>query len=248
MKQLGLGFIQYSQDYDERLPMGTQPYGLNPSYYLGIGWGGQVYPYVKNSQVFACPSDTTPPTAATRVTVSYAANLTLTTFNPSSSGNAQRNMLTQIPAPERSVLMNEMQGSEANVSDTQESGGPPYTCADDGVNNTFCLGGNAGGNDNGNVLYATGYMGGRTYVSGACAFGSVPLATGCYAAPTGRHLDGANYCMADGHVKWYLGSRVSNGNNATNSTDPQGTVNDTNSTAAGSADPSGRFAVTYSEQ
>ena len=41
MKQLGLAFVQYSQDYDEVLPDGTQlTFGGN----CGAGWAGQIYP------------------------------------------------------------------------------------------------------------------------------------------------------------------------------------------------------------
>jgi prepilin-type N-terminal cleavage/methylation domain-containing protein/prepilin-type processing-associated H-X9-DG protein len=54
VKQLGLGFMMYSQDYDERLP----------TYYWGEGAAGQanscvwwagIFPYVKNVQIYACP-------------------------------------------------------------------------------------------------------------------------------------------------------------------------------------------------
>src|SRR5450432_2610624 len=48
LKQLGLGFLQYAQDYDERYPAGQQ-YGGN-TITTGIGWGGSIYPYVKSSQ------------------------------------------------------------------------------------------------------------------------------------------------------------------------------------------------------
>ncbi|MES2464450.1 MAG: DUF1559 domain-containing protein [Armatimonadota bacterium] len=49
-KQLALGVMQYAQDYDETLPV------------MGVGaqcrgrWQWQIYSYVKNSQVFTCPS------------------------------------------------------------------------------------------------------------------------------------------------------------------------------------------------
>ena len=43
MNQLGLGLIQYSQDFDERYPRGTYPNGVNT---FGVGWGGQIMPYV----------------------------------------------------------------------------------------------------------------------------------------------------------------------------------------------------------
>ena len=51
LKQLGLGTLQYTQDYDERLP----------AYRLGggaISWPDMIYPYVKSEQLFTCPSAT----------------------------------------------------------------------------------------------------------------------------------------------------------------------------------------------
>ena len=53
MKQLGLGVLQYTQDYDEKYPSGTN--GTR-----GRGWAGQIFPYVKSAQIYVCPSDTKP--------------------------------------------------------------------------------------------------------------------------------------------------------------------------------------------
>ena len=37
----------------------------------------------------------------------------------------------------------------------------------------------------------------------------------------GRHSDGSNFLLADGHLKWLRGSQVSCGNSATNATNPE---------------------------
>lgn len=59
-KQLGLAMMQYTQDYDERFPpfsqgagnVGFQGFnGLD-----GARWGDEIYPYIKNTQIFDCPS------------------------------------------------------------------------------------------------------------------------------------------------------------------------------------------------
>src|ERR1700750_2471816 len=47
-KQLGLGLMQYMQDYDESVPANTTN-GMR-------GFGGKVYPYIKNVAVFSCPN------------------------------------------------------------------------------------------------------------------------------------------------------------------------------------------------
>ena len=240
MGQLGMGFLQYAQDYDERWPMGTHAY--SGSYWLGMGWGGQIFSYVKSSQIYQCPDDTTPPTSPSFVTVSYVANQHLTEFD---TVEAAVTALVQMNAPAKTVLLFEIQGSEANVSDPNEAGGPPYTCASGGLSNSFC----SSATPPGPMLYATGYMGARPYATGPCSFNANPLATGCYAQSTGRHLAGANYLLADGHVKWFPGTQVSNGGIALKPTNPEDITNNANlAYAAGTEDPSGQFAVTFSSQ
>ncbi len=66
LKQLGLGFMMYAQDYDETYPKnnyGTVPIierlpcPGNPSTSCRAFWPLRIYPYVKSLQVFNCPSD-----------------------------------------------------------------------------------------------------------------------------------------------------------------------------------------------
>ncbi|MCE5238376.1 DUF1559 domain-containing protein [bacterium] len=55
VKQLGLAILQYAQDYDERLPLdGTHP--LASGYPIAPYWDARITPYVKNDQIFRCPS------------------------------------------------------------------------------------------------------------------------------------------------------------------------------------------------
>ena len=56
VKQIALGCLQYAQDYDETLPCAWQ-YAPSPTQaYFGV----LISPYVKNTQIFLCPSDSTP--------------------------------------------------------------------------------------------------------------------------------------------------------------------------------------------
>ncbi len=75
-KQMGLAAIQYVQDYDETFPM-NDPYwadfgnrGCRAAIGLTVNgqtrtapacqaWTAQFFPYIKNNQVFICPSDPT---------------------------------------------------------------------------------------------------------------------------------------------------------------------------------------------
>ena len=52
LKQLGLGILQYTQDYDERMPQ--MYFGPNES--DCISWRDVVQPYIKSPQVYVCPS------------------------------------------------------------------------------------------------------------------------------------------------------------------------------------------------
>jgi len=56
LKQLALGVLMYVQDYDERVPVCSWPPCWNWSSNRGSWWWSQIYPYVKNNQLYACPS------------------------------------------------------------------------------------------------------------------------------------------------------------------------------------------------
>jgi prepilin-type N-terminal cleavage/methylation domain-containing protein/prepilin-type processing-associated H-X9-DG protein len=73
LKQIGLGILQYAQDYDERFV----PCGINAA--PQIPWAEAVQPYMKSKQVFMCPSNPQQPAmaltpAAARITTNYIAN------------------------------------------------------------------------------------------------------------------------------------------------------------------------------
>ena len=82
MKQIGLGIMQYTQDYDERMPAGRMAVsGLDDQ---GGAWPCLLQPYVKSYEVFRCPSNprnATPmndsqdpqPNGPLKASISYAA-------------------------------------------------------------------------------------------------------------------------------------------------------------------------------
>ena len=55
LKQIGSAILMYAQDYEESLPLVESGTCGTPDSY---GWADLVYPYVKNAQVFDCPSAT----------------------------------------------------------------------------------------------------------------------------------------------------------------------------------------------
>ncbi len=65
MKQLGLAYVQYCQDYDEKFAPGVNA--------AGNGWAGKLYPYVKAVGCYHCPND-----PATGSHISYVQNHNIT--------------------------------------------------------------------------------------------------------------------------------------------------------------------------
>ncbi len=64
MKQLGLGLNMYAQDYDGTLSQTSWEVGALKA---KIHWSYLVQPYVKNQQIFVCPSDPNPVTPKNRL-------------------------------------------------------------------------------------------------------------------------------------------------------------------------------------
>ena len=54
LKQIGLGLLQYQQDYDEKSPPATTK---SLGQYGGFGWASLLQPYLKSTQLFQCPSE-----------------------------------------------------------------------------------------------------------------------------------------------------------------------------------------------
>lgn len=231
-RQIGLGLLQYTQDYDEMYPA---------KFSYGSGWAGQVYPYVKSTGVFKCPDDPYTPTAAGDYEVSYAYNFVLTrtdyaSYNIGVGGNS-----TRLNAPAQTVLLCEVSGCPARITDLNETGGAQtpgktgyYSPVTEGYaiivdpTTQYAKGGDFG----------TGYMGRRGlqgFYTGAGGYTNT--------SPTGRHTDGSNFTFADGHVKWLHGNSVSSYNAAKTPTDGE-----TGGLAAGTENSSDvpHWAATYS--
>src|SRR4051794_12671042 len=99
VKQLGLAFSMYSQDYDEK-----NPNGVNWFFPGGNGWAGQTYPYVKNTKIFLCPSDV----GGSKSHSSYAYNSNNTAPTGASVDGYS---IASYSAPTATVLLFEVQGN-----------------------------------------------------------------------------------------------------------------------------------------
>jgi prepilin-type N-terminal cleavage/methylation domain-containing protein/prepilin-type processing-associated H-X9-DG protein len=57
LKQIGLGFMQYAQDFDETLPTDWITIPPGTPWTNHYSWRAAIFPYVRNTQIFTCPSD-----------------------------------------------------------------------------------------------------------------------------------------------------------------------------------------------
>jgi prepilin-type N-terminal cleavage/methylation domain-containing protein/prepilin-type processing-associated H-X9-DG protein len=175
-KQLGLGFLQYMQDYDEKVPLWISGTGE----LRGDGWAGRIYPYVKSKEVYHCPDD------SSVLNVSYMFN----------SAFAYYLSLSTIPswnAPASTVMLAEVANSSPTPYD--------FTQLNEAVSPRMYMdvGGPDANGPAGPFKGAEGTMGGRAFNS-------------YWTTDTqGRHTDGSNFLLCDGHVKWLRASQVSDG-------------------------------------
>jgi len=234
-KQLALGWMQYCEDDDDWVPgtrgngiaippaandsatLGGPAYANGGNYGWGQGYAGLIYPYVKSLGVFACPDDPTPPVTYTvggntiiKVPISYAYNAAIpeefrNTFSSGGYANglfAKAGRIEEFYEPTQTVLFLEVQNCIGDPTNPLEADSPGTY----GTQMTPQY--NASVTPQ--IQFATGYLSGR----GAFLQTGQPNAgtpTIAFTGPTGRHTDGANYAMADGHVKWLRGISVSAG-------------------------------------
>ncbi len=127
MKQLGLAFIQYQQDSDERMPSALKgPSGAGVlggwMYYSQFGNGttapiydvtqGSIYSYVKSKGVYVCPDDSPGQTAGD----SYALSSCAAQFQPVGTPYAQGKSLSQLDTPSATLLLTEEAASAADLT------------------------------------------------------------------------------------------------------------------------------------
>ncbi|MBV9865565.1 MAG: DUF1559 domain-containing protein [Abitibacteriaceae bacterium] len=139
MKQVGLGIMQYAQDYDEQMVLIRQNFANTCS----APWGELVQPYMKSKAVFKCLSNKTAtvvscsdPTA--RVFTDYQANGTW--FGPRAAstgfgydrpldmasvvdGTLKTTSLADMQEPSRTILVAEYKGTGNNPAITSTSSG-----------------------------------------------------------------------------------------------------------------------------
>lgn len=127
MKQLGLGIAQYTQDYDEKLP-GVIVYPDGTNY---TAWPMMIMPYIKNVQIFACPSSSSPPSASNITTTPTGAsqgaypNYGMNIITSAQTSN--RGGISQAAINNSAELLLMVENGPAGVTTPQGSQGGYYT-------------------------------------------------------------------------------------------------------------------------
>jgi prepilin-type N-terminal cleavage/methylation domain-containing protein/prepilin-type processing-associated H-X9-DG protein len=193
LKQLGLGIMQYSQDFDEKFPSAVQnDWSKN--------WPVTIQPYVKSVNVFMCPSDTGAkqplPDAGNPwqgIGISYAANAfhgypppnwAYTLLGPMGAfGDVMT--ASQVTKPAESILLCEKWNADVAPAAVGYYGGSGNSS---GWGTNAMIGGGLGWNHIG------------TYIPGTDGVGT-DWNTGINGAVSVGHLDTSNFLFIDGHVK-----------------------------------------------
>jgi prepilin-type N-terminal cleavage/methylation domain-containing protein/prepilin-type processing-associated H-X9-DG protein len=211
VRQVGLSIAMYRADYDEQFPHGLG-IAAGERLWAGEGWAGQCQPYAKNPGVFSCPTDTQTLPGAGNFRVSYGYNINLLAFpgdwdekyHPPPGGISE----ARLNSAARTILLFEVSGVFANISDPTEGAangksGRHYSASANGLDNRLYA--QKDWSTRTENQYATGYLGGRIPPD--------PDVTQ-FASPRGRHSEGSNFLLCDGHAKWSLGAKISSGLNA----------------------------------
>lgn len=104
-KQIGLGMLQYSQDYDEKyVPM----YTTNPDAY----WPSKLNPYIKSTQLFNCPSSSdTPYNNIDLFSPHYGLNVWLFEATNNGTDSNKGRALSSIAQPASTVMIADSKAS-----------------------------------------------------------------------------------------------------------------------------------------
>ncbi|MDR3706701.1 MAG: DUF1559 domain-containing protein [Capsulimonadaceae bacterium] len=209
LKQIGLAYTQYEQDYDETVPCGDNKDGY------GSGWAGQIYPYVKSTQVFLCPDDSLPGDV-----ISYAANANMVGY--SSTPAPLPALVSKMTSPSKTVMLFEVNGCNTTgsawtiVTDNRDS---PVGIGRDGLTDLQGQNSNVSGSQCATCMkYQTGLLANICIadVTSPCdrTGSTITGSNSFYASIAGVHGGGACYLMADCHAKWLMPNQVAAGADA----------------------------------
>ena len=181
LKQIALSVFMYKQDYDEKLPKSGGGYYAYFTYGNPYGWADAMQPYLKSIQILQCPSESN---GINTVTSTFGQTPAATYINYSDylmNSGAMGIADASFNAPSLTVLL----GDSLNGNSSNRFDGCFFPYADQS------------------------YVGLGAACTTAQSFTTNETNSAGTDGSAGRHLDGANYAFADGHVKWLKGSIIS---------------------------------------
>ncbi len=209
LKQLGLALIQYTQDADEKYPGGVEG-----DYYAIAGWASRVYPYVKSTAVYKCPDDsTTQQTLSGNPAIFYPLSYSM---NDNLDSNYLYSSLPSIQAPASTVMITEITGMYCdlnNPNDDPDGWTANASSATPGAGRTYGSEEVDGGDNGDGDLYELNNHNAASANGGpgiGVGMGNPPRMNTTY-FKDGRHTDGSNFLLGDGHVKYLRAIQVSPG-------------------------------------
>ncbi len=209
LKQLGLGWMQYSQDYDETYPKAFYYYqGPAPAFAnKNDSWDTQVQPYlglkvsgIQNNPLLRCPSDTLVRTGiparsyvviAAGTAFPYTAGPTCDTASPTPIGT----MAGGFAGPIEADLDSYCYSRGRKLSEFPNPSGTLQLSEMHSANNYI-----TGANSSTVLTPVTAGSSCTGPTQGNTNCGQNATGTNVIGAPV--HFDGWNYLFADGHVKW----------------------------------------------
>lgn len=179
MKQLGLAFIQYNNDFDELFPPSIDVVA-NPTQ----SWPNMIYPFMKSHAVFICPDDSNTDSIGAGVDfpVSYAYNMEIGPY--SNNFPYAPISLAKYAAPSNTVL-----AAEAGAQPVNNTASSTWTTRPNVTP----------------ILLASWYAGTSLFVGAGFDYKTNGSQ---FTAPNPRHNGRANILWADGHVKTVLPESV----------------------------------------
>ena len=116
LKQLGLAFIQYQQDADEKFP------AVNSGDVSQRGWATMIYPFVKSTGIYKCPDD-----SVTNSKESYGMNYAIFDGTPAQSYGENRSgmSIAQLGGSASTVLLYEGNATNIDTNDPSLTGSAP---------------------------------------------------------------------------------------------------------------------------
>ncbi len=181
LKQMGLGVVMYTQDYDERYPMA---FSVQPQIPAPGSWGGsagayqwfwqhQIYPYTKSKQIYYCPN------GDSSVTSPYYAH-----YGANANVIGHRDY---VPDANKSLAL-------ASVASPSTA----YMLMDSGM---YVVETNSVRDRLTSPISSWYLPGTRQYVGSESGITTDTFGLADYKSE-GRHFDGNNVTFVDGHAKW----------------------------------------------